>query len=142
MWELPTPLIAANKPSRENEVRELPAQPPRSITCARQHNNCSKTEAQKSNSREIQLNQRYPTSSNTTESSNKLKGRNCTYPKNLGAKSDAYANRPHNGDVFAHLSSFKKTFENNIQTKHLSKRSTMIPLSPSSELSTADNRRR
>ncbi|KZV29769.1 hypothetical protein F511_17612 [Dorcoceras hygrometricum] len=29
MWELPTPLIAANKPSRENEVRELPAQPPR-----------------------------------------------------------------------------------------------------------------
>ncbi|KZV30443.1 hypothetical protein F511_21329 [Dorcoceras hygrometricum] len=29
MWELPTPLIAANKPSRENEVWELPAQPPR-----------------------------------------------------------------------------------------------------------------
>ncbi|KZV46160.1 hypothetical protein F511_21773 [Dorcoceras hygrometricum] len=29
MWELPTPLIAANRPSRENEVRELPAQPPR-----------------------------------------------------------------------------------------------------------------
>ncbi|KZV56790.1 hypothetical protein F511_19972 [Dorcoceras hygrometricum] len=29
MWELPTPLIAANKPSREIEVRELPAQPPR-----------------------------------------------------------------------------------------------------------------
>ncbi|KZV50754.1 hypothetical protein F511_19386 [Dorcoceras hygrometricum] len=29
MWELPTPLIAANKPSRENEVRELPAEPPR-----------------------------------------------------------------------------------------------------------------
>ncbi|KZV52746.1 Rb -related protein [Dorcoceras hygrometricum] len=25
MWELPTPLLAANKPSRENEVRELPA---------------------------------------------------------------------------------------------------------------------
>ncbi|KZV36526.1 hypothetical protein F511_44475 [Dorcoceras hygrometricum] len=29
MWELPTPLIAAIKPSREIEVRELPAQPPR-----------------------------------------------------------------------------------------------------------------
>ncbi|KZV22784.1 hypothetical protein F511_15529 [Dorcoceras hygrometricum] len=29
MWELPTPLITANKPSREIEVRELPAQPPR-----------------------------------------------------------------------------------------------------------------
>ncbi|KZV42139.1 cell division protein FtsY, chloroplastic-like [Dorcoceras hygrometricum] len=29
MWELPTPLIAANKSNRENEVRELPAQPPR-----------------------------------------------------------------------------------------------------------------
>ncbi|KZV31432.1 methyl-CpG-binding domain-containing protein 10-like [Dorcoceras hygrometricum] len=29
MSELPTPLIAANKPSRENEVLELPAQPPR-----------------------------------------------------------------------------------------------------------------
>ncbi|KZV18824.1 peptide-N(4)-(N-acetyl-beta-glucosaminyl)asparagine amidase [Dorcoceras hygrometricum] len=29
MLELPTPLIAANKPNRENEVRELPAQPPR-----------------------------------------------------------------------------------------------------------------
>ncbi|KZV44118.1 hypothetical protein F511_15217 [Dorcoceras hygrometricum] len=28
MWELPTPLIAANRPSREIEVRELPAQPP------------------------------------------------------------------------------------------------------------------
>ncbi|KZV53991.1 hypothetical protein F511_10123 [Dorcoceras hygrometricum] len=25
MWELPTPLIVANKPNRENEVRELPA---------------------------------------------------------------------------------------------------------------------
>ncbi|KZV34670.1 hypothetical protein F511_10945 [Dorcoceras hygrometricum] len=133
MWELPTPLIAANKPSRENEVWELPAQPPRytgttrsplniaswysqfnrtgivskiglesnmrvcnattdiitqaqaTITTSRlhndadpppaqrQHNNCSKTEAQKSNSRELQLNLRYPTSSNTTESSNKLK---------------------------------------------------------------------
>ncbi|KZV39845.1 hypothetical protein F511_28751 [Dorcoceras hygrometricum] len=29
MWELPTRLIADNKPSRENEVRDLPAQPPR-----------------------------------------------------------------------------------------------------------------
>ncbi|KZV56613.1 hypothetical protein F511_13844 [Dorcoceras hygrometricum] len=29
MWELPTPLIVANKPNRENEVWELPAQPPR-----------------------------------------------------------------------------------------------------------------
>ncbi|KZV46732.1 hypothetical protein F511_09959 [Dorcoceras hygrometricum] len=29
MWELPTPLIEANRPSREIEVRELPAQPPR-----------------------------------------------------------------------------------------------------------------
>ncbi|KZV46735.1 hypothetical protein F511_09962 [Dorcoceras hygrometricum] len=29
MWELPTPLIVANRPSREIEVRELPAQPPR-----------------------------------------------------------------------------------------------------------------
>ncbi|KZV54912.1 putative membrane-associated kinase regulator 1 [Dorcoceras hygrometricum] len=108
----------------------------------RQHNNCSKTEAQKSNSQKLQLNQRYPTSSNTTESSNKLKGRNRTYPKKLGAKSDAYANRQHKGDVFAHFTSFKQMFENNIQTKRLSKRSPTLPLSPSSELSTANNRRR
>ncbi|KZV41831.1 hypothetical protein F511_36420 [Dorcoceras hygrometricum] len=82
MWELPTMLIAANKPSREvrygsyplslRGIRELPAHP------RSQH---------------------------------------------LGAKSDAYANRLHKGDVFAHLTSFKKTFENDIQTKRLSKRS-------------------
>ncbi|KZV17584.1 iron-sulfur protein NUBPL [Dorcoceras hygrometricum] len=61
MWELPTPLIAANEPSREIEVRELhallqdcqnDADPP---PAQRQHNNCSKTEAQKSNSWELQL---------------------------------------------------------------------------------------
>ncbi|KZV27831.1 hypothetical protein F511_28332 [Dorcoceras hygrometricum] len=57
-----------NKEDCHNDADPPPAQ--------RQHNNCSKTEAHKSNSRELQLNQRYPTSSNTTESSNKLKGRN------------------------------------------------------------------
>ncbi|KZV25562.1 hypothetical protein F511_25580 [Dorcoceras hygrometricum] len=63
-------------------------------------------------------------------------------PRELGAKSDAYANGLHKGDVFAHLTSLKKTSESNIQTKRLSKRSPMLPLSLSSELSTADNRRR
>ncbi|KZV34155.1 DNA-directed RNA polymerase 3, chloroplastic [Dorcoceras hygrometricum] len=79
---------------------------------------------------------------NSTESSNKLKGRSFTDPKKLGAKSDAYANRLHKGDVFAHLTSFKKTFENNIQTKRLSKRSPTLPLSLLSELPTVGNRRR
>ncbi|KZV54975.1 fasciclin-like arabinogalactan protein 8 [Dorcoceras hygrometricum] len=73
---------------------------------------------------------------------NKLKGRNFTYPKKLGAKSDAYANRLHKGDVFAHLTSFKQTSESNIQTKRLSKKSPTLPLSLSSELSTIGNQRR
>ncbi|KZV44797.1 BTB/POZ domain-containing protein-like [Dorcoceras hygrometricum] len=50
--------------------------------------------------------------------------------------------RLHKGYVFAHLTSFKQTFKNNIQTKRLSKRSPTLPLSLSLELSTVDNRRR
>ncbi|KZV24209.1 hypothetical protein F511_28072 [Dorcoceras hygrometricum] len=65
-----------------------------------------------------------------------------SYNSTNGAKSDAYANRLHKGDVFAHLTSFKQMFENDIQTKRLSKRIPTLPLSLSSELSTADNRRR
>ncbi|KZV35649.1 hypothetical protein F511_30279 [Dorcoceras hygrometricum] len=85
MWELPTPFIAANKPGREIEVRELPA-------------------------------------------------------RLQGAKSNAYANRLHKEDVFAHLTSFKQTIENNNQTKRLSKRSPTLPLSLSSELPTVGKR--
>ncbi|KZV58231.1 zeaxanthin epoxidase, chloroplastic-like [Dorcoceras hygrometricum] len=66
MWELPTPLIAANKPSREKRDTGV-------------------------------------TRSASEKALNKLKGRIYTYPKKLGAKSDAYANRLHKGDVFAHL---------------------------------------
>ncbi|KZV41506.1 hypothetical protein F511_22058 [Dorcoceras hygrometricum] len=65
-----------------------------------------------------------------------------TYPNKLGAKSDAYANRLHKGDVFAHLTSFNKTSESNISTKRLSKRSPTLPLLLQSELSTIGNRRR
>ncbi|KZV53123.1 hypothetical protein F511_19069 [Dorcoceras hygrometricum] len=78
----------------------------------------------------------------STKALNQAQGRNFTYPKNLGAKSDAYDHRLYKGDVFAHLTSFKKTFENNIHTKRLSKRSPTLPLLLQSELSTVDNRRR
>ncbi|KZV18188.1 hypothetical protein F511_11091 [Dorcoceras hygrometricum] len=77
-----------------------------------------------------------PYLSNSTESSKKLRVRSFTYPRNLGAKSDAYANRLHKGDVFAHLTNFKQTSESNIQTKRLSKRSPTLPLLLSSELPT------
>ncbi|KZV36183.1 hypothetical protein F511_20082 [Dorcoceras hygrometricum] len=83
-----------------------------------------------------------PTSLTQQKALTKLKGKNFTYPNKLGVKSDAYANRLHEGEVFAHLTSFKQTFESNIQTKRLSKRSPTLPLLLQSELSTVDNRRR
>ncbi|KZV55654.1 transcriptional activator DEMETER [Dorcoceras hygrometricum] len=149
MWELPTPLIAANRPSREIEVRELPAQPPRytgttrsslNIASCTEHthsqayNPCSILNCKKAHIR---------TSSLLSYNYNKQLATmtQIHHPKKLGAKSDAYANRLHKGDVFAHLTSFKQTFENNIQTKRLIMRSPTLPLSPSSELSTTNNRR-
>ncbi|KZV06578.1 hypothetical protein F511_45942 [Dorcoceras hygrometricum] len=110
-----------------------------STTCSTVTHNFSGIEAQKATAGSYKLHQRYPTSLTQQKALNKLKGRNFTYPKKLGAKSDAYANRLHKGDVFAHLTSFKKMSESNIQTKPLSKRSPTLPLSLSSELSTADN---
>ncbi|KZV18828.1 hypothetical protein F511_18753 [Dorcoceras hygrometricum] len=115
MLELSTPLIAANKLSREMRygsyplslrgIRELPARP------RSQHPDCH----------------------------NDVPSTQIHHPKKLGAKSDAYANRLHKGDVFAHLTSFKQTFKNDIQTKLLSKRSPTLPLSLSSELPAAGN---
>ncbi|KZV21134.1 hypothetical protein F511_13200 [Dorcoceras hygrometricum] len=102
----------------------------------------SGTEAQKTAAGIYKIHQRYPTSLTQQKALNKLKGRIYTYPKKLGAKSDAYANRIHKGDVFTHLTRFKQTFKNNIKTKLLSKMSPTLPLSLSSELSTVGNRRR
>ncbi|KZV19804.1 hypothetical protein F511_28990 [Dorcoceras hygrometricum] len=165
MWELPTPLIAANKPSREMRYRSYPlasevygnyplvleysilvatmtSRAHRSTTCSTVTHNSSGNEAQKTAAGSYELHQRYPTYLTQQKALNKLRGRNITYPKKLEAKSDAYANRLHKGDVFAHLTSFKQTFENNIQAKRLSKRSPTLPLLLSSELSTVSNRRR
>ncbi|KZV58398.1 hypothetical protein F511_28277 [Dorcoceras hygrometricum] len=181
MWELPTPLIAANKPSRKmryhpgthqsteqaqlanraeqdnasvNKLTSVPQFSVQQLLQADCHNDADPPPAQRQHTkpqgpkhRKQQLGVTNSTSANPTslthqKTLNKLKGRNFTYPKNLGAKSDAYANRLHKGDVFAHLTSFKQTFKKNIQTKHLSKRSPTLPLSLSSELSTVDNRRR
>ncbi|KZV40136.1 hypothetical protein F511_24621 [Dorcoceras hygrometricum] len=83
-----------------------------------------------------------PTSLTQQKALSKAQGRNFTYPNKLGAKSDAYANKLHKGDVFARLTSFKQTFKYNIQTKSLSKRSPTLPLLLQSELSTIGNRRR
>ncbi|KZV18136.1 kinase [Dorcoceras hygrometricum] len=113
-----------------------------STTCSTETYKTSGNEAQKTAAGSYELHQRYPTSLTQQKALNKLKGRIYTYPKKLGAKSDAYANRLHKGDVFAHLTSFKKTSKSNIQTKRLSKRSPTLPLSLQSELSTVDNRRR
>ncbi|KZV16738.1 chaperone, Hsp100 family, ClpB-type [Dorcoceras hygrometricum] len=87
-----------------------------------------------------ELNQRYPTPSNSTERSKQHKTGSEHIPQKARTEPDAYANRLHKGDVFAHLTSFKQTFENNIQTKRLSKRIPTQPLSLQSELSTVDNR--
>ncbi|KZV48377.1 laccase-14-like [Dorcoceras hygrometricum] len=183
MWELPTPLIVANKPSRENEVRELPAQPPRYTGTTRSSLNIESwysqfnrtgiarktgldsnmrvfnaaadtiTQAQDRNLTLMTTVYTREMSSHTSPASSKRAADTITqaqiatmthihHPKTLGSKSDAYDNSLHKGDVFAHLTSFKQTFENTIQTKRLSKRSPTLPLSPSSELSTVGNRRR
>ncbi|KZV29924.1 V-type proton ATPase subunit a3 [Dorcoceras hygrometricum] len=89
-----------------------------------------------------ELNQLYPTSSNSTESSKQRKTWSEHLPQQARTEPDAYANRLHKGDVFAHLTSFKQTSENNIQPKSLSKRSPTLPLLLQSELSTIGNRRR
>ncbi|KZV33755.1 hypothetical protein F511_12325 [Dorcoceras hygrometricum] len=202
MWELSTPLIAANKPSKEIEVRELPDHPPRYmgttlsslniaswysqfnrtgiasktgldsnmrlytsshpylkslgnnyykqiVTMTHIHHllNGNTTTSQRPKHRKATTGSYNSTSADPTsltqqKAQSKLKVRSFTYPNKPGEKSNAYANRLHKGDVFAHLTSFKKMFENNIQTKRLSKRSPTLPLSLSTELSTTDNRRR
>ncbi|KZV34594.1 hypothetical protein F511_17724 [Dorcoceras hygrometricum] len=140
---------AANKPNREKRygsyplslrgIRELPARPrtyhPGILKSTEQ---VISKQCTNDNSTEHTHSQAY----NPCSILRKLKGRNFTYHNKLGAKSDAYANKLHKGDVFAHLTSFKKTFEKNIQTKHLSKRIPTLPLSLSSELPTAGNQRR
>ncbi|KZV34300.1 hypothetical protein F511_38796 [Dorcoceras hygrometricum] len=110
-----------------------------STTCSTETHKTSGTEAQKTAAGSYELHQRYPTSLTQQKALNKLKGKIYTYPKKLGAKSDAYANRLHKGDVFAHLTSLKQTFENNIQMKRLIKRSPTLQLLLSSELPTIGN---
>ncbi|KZV06724.1 hypothetical protein F511_45795 [Dorcoceras hygrometricum] len=130
IWELPTHLYTT--PDTRCFTTAQPA--------VVQLMNCG-TIAQKATAGSYELNQRYPTPSNTVESSKQLKTGSEHLPKNLGAKSDAYANRLHKGDVFAHLTIFKQTSESNIQTKRLSKRSPTLPLSLQSKLYTVGNRR-
>ncbi|KZV51658.1 hypothetical protein F511_31601 [Dorcoceras hygrometricum] len=96
----------------------------------------------KSTTGSYELNQRYPTSSISTESSKQRKTGSEHLPQQARTEPDAYANRLHKGHVFAYLTSFKHTSENNIQTKRLSKRSPTLPLLLQSELSSVGNRRR
>ncbi|KZV16511.1 hypothetical protein F511_26787 [Dorcoceras hygrometricum] len=64
-----------------------------------------------------ELNQRYPTPSNSVKSSKQLKTGSEHLPQQARTEPDAYANRLNKGDVFAHLTSFKQT------SKVISKRS-------------------
>ncbi|KZV19831.1 hypothetical protein F511_33572 [Dorcoceras hygrometricum] len=97
MWELPTPLIAANKPSREmrygsyplaSEVYEnyplvleysilkiatMTFRAHRSTTCSMVTHNSLGTEAQKTAAGSYELHQRYPTSLTQQKALNKLK---------------------------------------------------------------------
>ncbi|KZV19995.1 hypothetical protein F511_26306 [Dorcoceras hygrometricum] len=73
--------------------------------------NYSRTEEQKSNSWEHELNQHYPTPSNATESSKQHKTGSEHLPQQARTEPDAYASRLHKGDVFAHVTSFKQTSE-------------------------------
>ncbi|KZV20507.1 V-type proton ATPase subunit a3 [Dorcoceras hygrometricum] len=86
-----------------------------------------------------ELDQRYPTSYNSAESSKQHKTGSGHLPQQARTEPDAYANRLHKGDVFVHLTSFKQTFESYIQMKRLSKRSPTLPLLLQSELSTIGN---
>ncbi|KZV19598.1 hypothetical protein F511_30663 [Dorcoceras hygrometricum] len=54
-----------------------------------------------------ELNQRYPTSSNSAERSKQHKIGSEHLPQQARTEPDAYANRLHKGDVFVHLTSFK-----------------------------------
>ncbi|KZV33622.1 hypothetical protein F511_22261 [Dorcoceras hygrometricum] len=165
MWELPTPLIVANRSQQGDEVRELPAQPQQhpahirtSSLCAtittirvratQIHHLISQTqdtaqepEHRKATAASYELDQRYSTPSNSTESSKQHKVESEHLPQQARTESDAYANGLQKGDVFAHLTSFKKTSESNIQTKRLSKRSPTLSLLLQSELSTVSNRK-
>ncbi|KZV42364.1 hypothetical protein F511_17853 [Dorcoceras hygrometricum] len=47
MWELPTPLIVANRSQQGDEVRELPTQPQQHPACYYQHNTSKQITAQK-----------------------------------------------------------------------------------------------
>ncbi|KZV36182.1 hypothetical protein F511_20081 [Dorcoceras hygrometricum] len=144
MWELPTPLIAANKPSREKRdtgVTRSASEAYENYPLVLKHSILGPKH------RKQQLGVTNSTSANPSsltqqKALNKAQRQELYLPNKLGAKSDAYAYRLHNGDVFAHLTSFKKTFESNIQTKRLSNRSPTLPLLLQSDLSTVDNRRR
>ncbi|KZV24939.1 hypothetical protein F511_17505 [Dorcoceras hygrometricum] len=86
-----------------------------------------------------ELDQRYPTSSNSAESSKQHKTGSEHLPQQARMEPDAYANRIHKGDVFVHLTRLKQTSESYIQTKRLNKRSPTIPLLLQSELSIVGN---
>ncbi|KZV49539.1 hypothetical protein F511_29931 [Dorcoceras hygrometricum] len=96
----------------------------------------------KATSGSYELNQLYPTPSNSAESSKQNKTGSEHLPQQARTEPDAYANRLHKGDVFTHLTSFKQTSESYIQMKHLRKRSPTLPLLLQSKLSTVGNRRR
>ncbi|KZV43766.1 F-box protein [Dorcoceras hygrometricum] len=115
MSELPTPLIVANRPSREMRYTGITRSSSKQASCSHPYL-----------SPELQLPQRSPEQHRS---------------ENL-EKSDAYANRLQKGDVFANLSKLDASFQKLYQMKCLSKRSPMLPLSLQSKLSTVDNRRR
>ncbi|KZV23881.1 hypothetical protein F511_20723 [Dorcoceras hygrometricum] len=111
-----------------------PAKPTQATTQGPKH--------RKATARSYELNQRYPTPSNSAEISKKHKTGSEHLPQQARTEPDAYSNRLHKGYVFAHLTSFKQTSKSYIQMKRLSKRSPTLPLLLQSELSTVGNRRR
>ncbi|KZV17013.1 hypothetical protein F511_27877 [Dorcoceras hygrometricum] len=134
IWELPTHLYTTPYTRvRATQIHHLLSQT-QATTQEPKH--------KKATAGSYELDQRYSTPSNSTDSSKQHKAESEHLPQQTGAESDDYANRLQKGDVFAHLTSLKQTSESNIQTKRLSKRSPTLPLLLQSELSTVGNRRR
>ncbi|KZV07173.1 hypothetical protein F511_45346 [Dorcoceras hygrometricum] len=117
--------IVATGPSNADPP---PAKPTQATTQGSKH--------RKATAGSYELNQRYPTPSNSAESSKQHKTGSEHLPQKSRTETDAYANRLHKGDVFTNLTNFKQTSESYIQMKRLSQTSPTLPLLLQSELST------
>ncbi|KZV42309.1 histone-lysine N-methyltransferase ASHR2-like [Dorcoceras hygrometricum] len=132
VWELPTPPIVANRSQQGDEVRELPAQPqqhpgPRpegrllrqpaleGLTRSAQMDSPRKVDRSKSD--QLAAAVEAGGGGSFWERRGAAKGLSI-YPNKLPerqAKSDAYANKLHKGDVLANLSSFTQVSRRGIK---------------------------